>query len=280
MLPRNCLEQWIAPALLLCGMVAAFVSLAFATTGSHVFLALSAGALVFGFCRAGFSSRSPWPWFALAASMGLVLVTAAIPAALGSGLAWSVLAIAILFAIRVLQLSSSVVVKESCEMETVPVILPVNPSVEAIAERAEVPAVSSEPIPFSLVQFESEEEFEDLECEEDCEEEEFEEAGERVLQAWTRRRHAEEERLEGSVVAEFHASQKQVYIHVPFLPGFVSRPQAFCMCEPDQIFYAEFDILQTYGGRLTVRRHGNCDEPAEVSVSFSITAPTISRSAA
>lgn len=110
----------------------------------------------------------------------------------------------------------------------------------------------------------------------DLEEEEFEddESGNgRVVHSLTRIRQNEEERLEGTMTVEFEAGQKHVYLHVPFSPGFTTRPSAMCLCECDDMFAAEFDILQTYGGRLSVRRRGDFSYPAELSVSIVITAP-------
>ena len=118
------------------------------------------------------------------------------------------------------------------------------------------------------------------ECDEDLEEEFAEPDGEQILHAWTRRRLPEEESLEGSVIAEFPAGQKQIYVHVPFLPGFSGLPRGFCFCEEETLFAAEFDILQTYGGRLNVRRRGDVNEAAETTVSFSVTAPRSSQRAA
>ncbi|WP_437194372.1 hypothetical protein [Planctomicrobium sp. SH527] len=121
---------------------------------------------------------------------------------------------------------------------------------------------------------------EDEDEEFDLEDEEFEEdesGNGRVVHSLTRIRQSDEERLEGTMNVEFESGQKHVYLHVPFSPGFMARPTAMCICECDDMFAAEFDILHTYGGRLSVRRRGDFSFPAEMSVSIVITAPLVTR---
>ena len=101
-----------------------------------------------------------------------------------------------------------------------------------------------------------------------------------VLQSWTRYRQADgTERLEGQVTILFSAGQRVQHYHVPFSPAFEQLPQGWCECD-DDASQAEFNLLQTYGARLTVRRSAKDLQSSAVEVSMMLVSEGKSVSAA
>lgn len=89
-----------------------------------------------------------------------------------------------------------------------------------------------------------------------------------VLQSWTRLRLPDgTERLEGLVTVLFAADQRVQHFHVPFSPAFEQLPEGWCECD-DDASQAEFNVLQTYGARLTVRRPAKDLQSSAVDVSI------------
>lgn len=102
----------------------------------------------------------------------------------------------------------------------------------------------------------------------------FEESGtedepdEEILLSWQRfRLKTGSERLEGTLTLQFRAGEKIQHYHLPISPALKSIPAAWGeSCEPG--VRIDFDILQTYGVRLTARRGAGSLEEAEVQVDF------------
>jgi len=267
------LRQRIAAAALMCGLGLSLLQLWQHTFGTTAILALSTALMLIAFCkRPTTTSGVVIQSFILLVAMTCVAVSSGTHQATGSGLVWAGVLSGLVSNIGLIRLSllpdeETGSQTEEQQTEGQRLERPDEFLVDQSVTISETVLVPSGLTALELLASEDDEEFLDEELEEaDVE-------GERIVHAWTRRRQPEEELLEGSVVAEFLPGQKQVYIHVPFLPGFASPPHALCYCECDTLFAAEFDILQTYGGRLSVRRRGDVCDSAEVEISFSVNAP-------
>lgn len=99
-----------------------------------------------------------------------------------------------------------------------------------------------------------------------------------VLQSWTRFQTSHGERIEGMVRVEFRAGERLVRQHLPIMPGFTVSPRAWCETADDEIS-AEFDLLQPYGVRVTVRRRGDLSKSVSTELSVLLEACTPTRRA-
>lgn len=100
--------------------------------------------------------------------------------------------------------------------------------------------------------------------------EETESSQEEVLQSWRRLKLQNgTERLEGSLVLQFAAGEKIQHSHLPIAPALKSLPQAWCECS-DSSIRVEFNVLQTYGVRLTARRGSGPLIEESVEVNFTV----------
>jgi hypothetical protein len=98
--------------------------------------------------------------------------------------------------------------------------------------------------------------------------EETESSQEELLQSWKRLKlHNGIERLEGSLVLKFAVGEKIQHCHLPISPALNSLPQAWCECS-DTSVRVEFNVLQTYGVRLTARRGSGPLNEESVEVNF------------
>jgi hypothetical protein len=89
-----------------------------------------------------------------------------------------------------------------------------------------------------------------------------------LQQQWSRTLSVTSERLEGTLSLLFEPGRRHQYFHIPFVPMFSAVPRGDCECESEDEgeFTAEFDLLQPYGGRLLVKRHGDVSQVAEVQL--------------
>jgi hypothetical protein len=81
--------------------------------------------------------------------------------------------------------------------------------------------------------------------------------------------HAEEEEsLEAILMMTLEPGERHRYLHLRFEPFFSYAPIAECDCLSDGDVRAEFDILNYYGGRISLRRSGDVSQSAELELSF------------
>lgn len=272
-------KQQIATTAIASGLALSLSQLWQWTQGANALLALSAAAILLAFYKKQRSaSRLMVQSAILFLAMILISSRSSAPEAIGSGLAWGGIAGGLLFSAGLIRLSqlNPTQLKPAAQFELNASSAPENMSPPMIPIQTEIESVTGKPLDTPMAglglllsddEYVDDEDLEEAECEQESAE------GEQILHAWTRSRQPDEERLEGSVIVEFKPGQKLAYVHVPFLPGFISRPHAMCYCDQDSIFTAEFDILQTYGGRLNARRRGDVTEAAETLVTFSVNAP-------
>ncbi|SFH94092.1 hypothetical protein [Planctomicrobium piriforme] len=253
------------------GLALSLCQLLGSVQGTNALLAFAACSLLVSvfYCRPALASlQSPFILIPLALLvMGGVSVVAGQQTEIGSGLAFTaVLAGMLLAACAILRVPQSVVQAEAAVPTETPLVVDVVKETLQFAELQAQDVVEEAEI--------SDEEFEDLEPSE------LDDESGQIVHAWTRSRKRSEERLDGSVTVDFITGQRHAYVHVPFTPAFVRRPQADCECDDSDTFAAEFDVLQPYGGRLSVRRRGDATSPAAVEISISIIAPLSSARAA
>lgn len=83
--------------------------------------------------------------------------------------------------------------------------------------------------------------------------------------------HAEEdESLEAILLLTLEPGEKHRYLHLRFEPFFSCAPIAECDCLSDGDVRAEFDVLNYYGGRISLRRWGDVSQSAELELSFQL----------
>lgn len=90
-----------------------------------------------------------------------------------------------------------------------------------------------------------------------------------AAQSWSREVTAENDRLFAEVSAQFQPGERNIFLHLPFVPIFAAVPQL--ACETDQLHVvAEVDRVQRYGARLRLRR--SRDVQLELQVQLQIEA--------
>lgn len=80
----------------------------------------------------------------------------------------------------------------------------------------------------------------------------------------------EDESLEAILLLTLEPGEKHRYLHLRFAPFFSCPPIAECDCLSDGDVRAEFDVLNYYGGRISLRRWGDVSQSAELELSFQL----------
>ncbi|WP_437230644.1 hypothetical protein SH661x_002072 [Planctomicrobium sp. SH661] len=275
-------REWTPTLILIAlagGLVGALLQLGFETSGPQAGLAAAAALAVLA-CHLAFRkqglSRTLWSAFPgmLAVAWLVASSSSSGPLGLGSAFCWAILVCG-----ATLGLAAVLPQPAASPQTSLKLVTPQDSSPSVPEEILQIAVPVPECLPFPLQEFVDDEFEEGEELESEFESETL---NDRTVQHWSRVHSPEEDRLEGTLLVEVPAGQKQAYAHVPFVPFFRTLPTGYCECESegDEEIEAVLDSIHMYGARVILRRRGNLSEPAAAQVTLIAVSPQANRRAA